>query len=445
MICSFCGTREDDARALIVGPFNAAICDRCVELSAGMVKERLTPIGDMALTNIGQLATNNPRFPGVLGVVSDAVVAIRRGRIAWAGPSERLPQGLASLPRLDCGGRAVIPGLIDAHTHLLFGGDRMYEFALRSAGVPEAEVVRRGGGPSRTAQTTRKMSSDAFAHLIGQRLVRMLESGTTTAEAAGGYSTNHEHELDLLDVAGTVNRHSHLDLVATFDVSRLRLVPSDRSDDLEMLADNALPEVADLGYGIRVAHGKDSLTTAEAHTLLSKAATLGTRTRLHREGAMSGETADLALDVGAAVIDHCGNIPRETARALGARGVAVVATPTTRLADRGYLPPLWDLIRLGVPLALGTDCGPYPVWVESMPLAIAIAVAEMGLTPDQAVWSATRGGAIALGFQDRGWIAQGATADLVVLDAPSPTYLSYRPGADVVWKVLKNGAVVVSK
>ena len=445
MICTFCETHEEDAGALVVSSPTAAICDRCVELASEMVKERLTPIGDMVLDNIGQLATNNPRFPGILGVVTDAVVAIRRGRIMWAGPAERLPQGLDPLPRLDCGGRTVVPGLVDAHTHMLFGGDRSEEFALRAAGIPEVEASVRGGGPAGTARTTRMMEADDFADAVSLRLSRMLESGTTTAEAAAGYSTNHRDELELLEIAGLVNQIHPLDLVATFDIARLPLIPPDREDYLHNLIDKVLPEVADLGYAIRIAYGRGSLTVDEAQLLLSTAAGLGTRTRLHCEDTMSGEAYRLALDAGATVIDHCGNVDRTRAREMGNRGTAVVITPVTSLAGRGYIPPLRELVASGVPVALGTDCRPVPVLVESLPLAISLAVMEMGFTPDQALWSATRGGAIALGLQDRGWIAHGATADLLVLDAPSPTYLSYRPGADLVWKVLKNGIVVVNR
>ena len=445
MICTFCGTREEDARTLVVSERDVAICDRCVQLASVMVRERLTPVGDMVLDNIGQLATNNPRFPGILGVVTDAVVAIRRGRIIWAGPAERLPQGLQPLPRLDCGGRAVIPGLIDAHTHLLFGGDRSDEFVFRSVGMPGSEVTAHGGGPAWTARTTRAMDADDFADLIGRRLTRMLDSGTTTAEAAAGYTDKYEDELNLLDVTGAVNRRHALDLVATFDVSRLPLIPPDRSTDLQSLVDKVFPEVADLGYTIRVAFGGGSTDTDEARLLLSTAAELGTRTRIHCEDLLSGETCQLALDTGVSVVDHCGHVDRERAREMGLKGTAVVITPTTTLGSRGYKPRVRELIDLGVPVAIGTDCGPAPVLVESLPLAISLAVMEMGLTPDQAIWSATRGGAIALGLQDRGWIAHGATADLVVLDAPNPSYLSYRPGTDLVWKVLKNGNVVVSR
>lgn len=444
MICSFCGTREDAAQALVSGAPGAAICDRCIEIASSMVKERLTPIGDMVLTNIGRLATNDPRFPGLLGLVTHAVVAIRRGRIIWAGPAERMPQGLETLPKLDCGGRAVIPGMIDAHTHLLFLEDRSKEFALRAAGVPEAEVISRGGSPFRAARAARTTTPEDLTNAIGARLTRMLESGTTVAEAAAGYSIDHQDELDLLQVAETVNRMHQLDLVATFGVSRLPTIPPDRTKYMETLIDQVLPEVCGLGYTVRVTHGRRTLESEETRLLLTSASSLGARIRLHCEDTSSGEAYRMALEAKTAVIDHFGNVDRQKAREMGEQGMSVVVTPITHLGGSSYLPGLRDLIRAGVTVALGTDCRPFPVLVESMPLAVAVAVLEMGLTPDQAVWSATRGGAIALGLHDRGYIAYGAPADLVILDAPSPSYLSYRPGTNLIWKVLKNGAVAVS-
>jgi len=445
MICSFCGAREEDAQAIVAGAPGAAICDRCVELAAVMVKERLTPVGDMVLDNIRTLATNDPRFPGTLGLVSDAVVAIRRGRVIWAGPSERIPQGLDPLPRLDCGGRSVIPGLIDAHTHMLFGVDSSEEFALRAAGVPQTEAATRSGGSGRIAHTTRMMQPDDFVELVGKRLDRMLEAGTTTAEAAAGYSADHQAELELLELAGTVNENHPLDLVGTFDVSRLPLIPPEREKDLSRLAHSVLPGVAEFGYTVRIAYGRESLTLDESRLLLSAGSSLSARTRLHCEDSASGEPYRLALDTGVTVIDHCGNLDRHTAKQLADEGTSVVVTPITTLAERGFRPRLRELMRSGVPVALGTDCSPVPVLAESLTLAISLSVLEMGLTPDQAVWSATRGGAIALGLADRGWIGYGATADLVVLDAPNPTYLRYRPGAELVWKVIKNGSVVMSR
>ena len=444
-MCSFCGARQEDTQALIMGDRNTTICDACLRLATRLVKERPTPPGDMVLDNISQLATNNPRFPGVLGLVSDAVVAIRRGKIVWAGPSERLPQGLAGLPSLDCGGRAVIPGLIDAHTHLLFGGDRSHEFVLRAWGMPAAKAAVHGGGDIHTAQTTRAMRVDDFTDLIRARLDRMLDQGTTTAEAAAGYTAEYQDELDLLEAAGMINQRHMMDLVATFDVTGLPEAPPDRASGLEILTGQVLPQAAELRYAVRVAFGKGAFSTEEARLLLASARAAGARIRLHCGDLMNNHTSRLALDTGAAVIDHCGIVDRNRIKEMGSRGTAVVITPVTALANHDYRPPLRDLVDLGIPVAIGTDCRPVPVLAESMPLAVSLAVLEMGLTPDQAIWSATRGGAAALGLTDRGWIDQGAVADLVVLDAPSPAYLSYRPGADLIWKVIKNGAVVVSR
>ena len=443
--CSFCGTRQEFVGTLIEGPGKTAICDGCVDLARDLVKERLTPAGDMVLDNIGMLATNDPRFAGVLGVVTDAAIAIKRGRIAWSGPTERLPQGLDALPRLDCEGRAVLPGLIDAHTHLLFAGDRSREFALRMVGISEAEAVVRGGGPAATAEATQALDVDSFAELMTERLGRMLEYGTTTVEASAGYTTNHQDELDLLELAGMVDRRQPVDLVRTFDVVDLPLIPSERPGTIEHLVTSVLPSVADLVDAVRVSCAKDSLAPHEAHALLVAASQLGIRTRIHSGNATPGEIPQLALDAGVSVVDHCGDVDTQRATAMGEAGTAVVVTPTTALANREPTPPIQELISLGVPVAIGTDCSPAPLLVENLPLAISLAVLEMGFTPDQAVWSATRGSAIALDLSDKGWIGHGATADLLILDAPAPTHIAYRPGSDVVWKVFKQGVPVVSR
>ena len=128
---------------------------------------------------------------------------------------------------------------------------------------------------------------------------------------------------------------------------------------------------------------------------------------------------------------------------MGQAGVAAVVTPTAMLANREEYPDVQALISAGLPVALGTDCSPAPLLVENFPLVVSLAVLDLGFTPDQAVWSATRGGAIALGLKDKGWIGYGAIADLVILDAPHPNHLAYRPGTDVVWRVLKQGVPVV--
>jgi imidazolonepropionase len=444
-VCSFCGTRDDEAGALIEAPGKVAICSACVALASDLVKERTTPAADMVLDNIGVLATNDPRFAGVLGVVTNAAVAIKRGRIAWSGPSERLPQGLDALPRLDCEGRVVMPGLVDAHTHLLFAGERIREFSLRMVGISEAEAVVRGGGPAATASATQELEADDFAELIIERLGRMLEFGTTTVEASAGYTTAHDDELDLLEIAGMINKRQPVDLVRTFDVTDLPLLPTERTEMIRTLVSGAFGRAAGIVDAIRVSCGKETLAPHEAKILLEVAAQANVRTRIHAGPAASGEISQLAVDAGVDVIDHCGEVDRTRVDALLKAGTLIVVTPTTLLANRDPVPPVQELIAAGVAVAIGTDASPAPLLVESLPLAISMAVLEMGFSPDQAVWSATRGGAIALGLSDRGWIGHGAIADLLILDAPSPAHLAYRPGTDLVWRVFKQGVPVVSR
>jgi len=427
---------------MVMGEAGAAICDACVDLAVDLVRERTTPIGDMVLDNIGALATNTPRFPGLLGLVTDAALAIRNGRVVWAGPAERTPQGLRSLPSLDCGGRAVLPGLVDAHTHLAFAGDRSEEFVLRSTGMSGARAARSGGAT--TARLNHRADAAAIADIIGWRLNRMLDFGVTTVEASAGYSNEYERELALIGTVVEAGRHHVVDLVPTFDVLGLPVTASDRSRTLGEVAELHLPRAARLGAAVRLSLGTEALTTEEARRLIGVAAGLGTRTRIHHPG-QTPDAYKLALEASVPVVDHAGYPDRDQAEQMAEMGISVVITPTAALGAGRSPASLRRLMERGVRLGLGTDCSPAPVMVESLPLAITLAVTEMGLTSDQAIWAATMGSAQALGMGDRGWLGSGAVADLVVLDAPSPTHLPYRPGTNLVWKVLKAGAVVVSK
>ena len=426
-----------------MGEAGAAICDACVDLAVGLVREQATPIGNMVLDNIGTLATNDRRFPGLLGLVTNAAVAIRNGLVVWAGPSERTPQGLRSLPSLDCGGRAVLPGLVDAHTHLAFTGDRSEEFVLRSTGTPEARAAARSGSAA-TARLNHLADASRIAGVIGRRLNRMLDFGVTTVEASAGYSNDYERELALIDTVVEAGRRHVVDLVPTFDVSGLPVTASDRSRTLDEVAELHLPVAATLGAAVRLSLGTDALTTEEARRLIGVAAGLGTRTRIHHRG-QTPDVYSLALETSVPVVDHAGFPDQDQAGQMAETGISVVITPTAVLGARRSPASLRRLMERGVPLGLGTDCSPAPVMVESLPLAITLAVTEMGLTSDQAIWAATLGSARALGLGDRGWLGHGAVADLVVLDAPSPTHLPYRPGTNLVWKVLKAGEVVVSR
>jgi len=292
---------------MVMGEAGAAICDACVDLAVDLVRERTTPIGDMVLDNIGALATNTPRFPGLLGLVTDAALAIRNGRVVWAGPAERTPQGLRSLPSLDCGGRAVLPGLVDAHTHLAFAGDRSEEFVLRSTGMSGARAARSGGAT--TARLNHRADAAAIADIIGWRLNRMRDFGVTTVEASAGYSNEYERELALIGTVVEAGRHHVVDLVPTFDVLGLPVTASDRSRTLGEVAELHLPRAARLGAAVRLSLGTEALTTEEARRLIGVAAGLGTRTRIHHRG-QTPDAYKLALEASVPVVDHAG-FPQE--------------------------------------------------------------------------------------------------------------------------------------
>ena len=440
-VCSFCGTREDRVAALISGAGPAAICDECVRLADELVRERTTPGGDMVLDNIGVLATNDPRFPGAAGLLTDAAVAIRKGKIAWAGPSERLPQGFDSLARLDCGGRAVIPGLIDAHAHILNAGDGAADFVLRLVGIDDAEIDRRGGGSRAVLEAGRRLDDAAKNDVVSGCLARILEHGTTTSEASGGFSEDADDEALWRRIGASLHRTQPVDLVVTADVVDLPLRADERTRALRRVVSWIHEaEVGDSGT-VRVHVGKDQLAMDEARLVASAAHQSGYRVRVHVGRTIEADMAELAK-LAPTAIDHAGDL---TDRALGMiidEGTALVVTPGADLARRHTPadgPRLW---RSGATIALGTDGSPGTMALESMQMAVALAVLVNGFTVDQAIWAATRGSAAALGLDDRGWIGHDAIADLVILDAPSPTHLAYRPGTNLAWKVFKGGALV---
>lgn len=435
-VCSFCGTREDQVTALISGPGRAAICDECIGLADELIRERTTPSGDMVLDNIGVLATNDPRFPGLTGQVTDAAVALRRGQVVWAGPRERLPQGLEPLPRLDCEGRAVVPGFVDAHCHLLHAGDDSDGFARRLVGIEP--VDDRG----RRIQRTGEEPDDASKNdLVATRLTRMLEHGTTTAEAAGGFTLDPGDEARWRRIAASLNRTQPIDLVVTADVADLPLRSGARNRMLAHVCSELTEgEIGDCDT-IRIHVGKDHLATDEARLVASAARQAGYQVRLHAGRSADDETLQL-LAHEPTVVDHGERLSPSMVGRLAAAGVPLVLTPGAELAHRDRPTDGAALWAGGVTVALGTDGSPLTMVMESMQMVVALAVLVNGFTADQALWGATRGAALALGFDDRGWIGAGTIADLVILDAPDPTHLAYRAGTNLAWKVLKHGALV---
>jgi imidazolonepropionase len=392
---------------------------------------------DLLLTGIARLTTNDG------APVMGAAVAIDEGRVTFAGPEADAPdQGPGQL--IDCGGRAVIPGFVDSHTHLVFAGDRSDEFAARLAGAGYEEIAAAGGGILATVAATRAATDQELFDAAAARARRMIAAGTTTVEIKSGYGLDLATETRLLEVARRIGVELPLTVRTTF--LGAHAVPpefeGDRSGYVDQIIEEMLPAVAPLADYCDVFVEDSAFTPSEARRVLEAAATRGLQARVHAEQLRPGEGAALAAEVGAASADHLDHITPDGADALLAAGVSAVLAPGASYSLRSPQAPGRMLVDRGLNVALATDCNPGTSYLESMGLVISLACVEMGLTVEEAVFASTRGGALSLGLDDHGWLAPGAVADLVVLDAPSESHLAYRPATNVVWQTIKRGTPI---
>jgi len=401
-------------------------------------------VTDLVLTGIGQLVTNDPQRDGLLGLVDEAAVAIKAGRVAWVGPERELLRDLRDLPELDCAGRSVLPGFIDAHTHLAFAGNRAEEFARRLRGKTYEEILAAGGGIHATVESTRATDSMRLLDSSIQRAKRMLGYGTTTVEIKSGYGLETETEINQLEVAAAIDDELAIDVVPTFLGAHVipKEFTGDRAGYIRLVIDEMLPAAAPLAKYCDVFCDEGAFTVDEAREILAAASEHGLRARMHANQLGHSGGAALAAELGAVTADHLDNITSDDVAALKAAGTVAVLLPTVSLSLRLPAPPARRLWDAGVPVAIATDCNPGTSYVENMQLVIAIASLEASLSPEEAVWAATRGGAMAIEAEDKGVIKPGAVADFVVLEADSYVEIPYRPGTDLVRIVIKNGEVV---
>jgi imidazolonepropionase len=387
----------------------------------------------MLLTNIAELTTNDG------SPVHDAVVAVEDGIVTYAGPATDAPDRVGE--STDCGGRAVMPGFVDAHTHLVFAGDRSDEFARRMAGESYTDILAAGGGILATVEATRAAGEEELFELAAARVRRMVSTGTTTVEIKSGYGLDLETELRLLRVAKRVGEELPVTVKTTF--LGAHAVPpeyrSDRTRYVDLVVEGMLPAVAGLADFCDVFVEEGAFTVDEARRVFESAAELGMGARVHANQLGPGGGARLAAEIGAVSADHLDHVTEEDAAALAGAGVTAVLVPGASYTLRSPQAPGPMLAEAGCTIALATDCNPGTSYFESMAPIISLAVVQMGLTVSQAIEAATLGGAMSLQMEDRGKLVQGACADLIVLDAPSAAHIAYRPGADLVWRVVKDG------
>ncbi|MGB5434121.1 MAG: imidazolonepropionase [Acidimicrobiia bacterium] len=401
-------------------------------------------MSDLLVFNIGQLVTNDPGRQGVLGAVDNAGIAVVDGLFEWVGPDDDVPDRYRDLPRLDAGGAAVLPGFVDSHTHLVFAGDRSEEFDRRLRGESYEQILESGGGILSSVAATRAATDEQLFDDAAARVWRMLANGTTTVEIKSGYGLDTETEARMLRVANRLDEMLPMDVVPTF--LGAHVVPSesraDRKAYVDLVCGPMLDACAPLARFCDVFCDEAAFSVAEARRILEAARSRGLDVRIHADQLGRVGAAALAADIHAASADHLDHATNDDLALMRSSGTAAVLLPAVSFSMRLPYPDgraVWDS---GVSVALATDCNPGTAYVESMPFVISLAVLNMGLTTDQAIWAATLGGAYALGLDDRGRVVPGAIGDLAVLDAPSRLHLAYRPAADIVAAVVKRGEIL---
>jgi len=363
--------------------------------------------------DIGELLTNDPD----LGTIRDAAVVVDAGRIAWVGPSASAP---AADRRVDAAGRAVIPGFVDSHAHLVFAGDRAAEFCARMAGQPYD-----GGGIASTVTATREASDDELRSLLAGRIAELRAQGTTTVEIKSGYGLTVEDEARALRLAREVTDET------TFLGAHVVPPGVDRRAYVDLVTGPMLDACAPLARWVDVfcePHSAHAFDGDESREVLTAGIKAGLMARVHGNQLGTGPGVRLAVELGAASVDHCTHLTDADVAALADGDTVATLLPAVEFSTRSPYPDARRLLDAGAEIALATDCNPGSSYSSSMPFVIALAVREMGLTPTEAVRAATAGGARALRRDDVGVVRVGARADLAALDAPSHVHLAYRPG-----------------
>lgn len=382
------------------------------------------------IDNIGELVTCDPETDddGLLGMMRDAALVIEDGLVAWAGPAKVAP---ATDERIDAAGRAVIPGFVDSHTHLVFAGDRSAEFAARMAGEPYT-----GGGIMTTVAATRSATREQLRATCAARFAEAIAQGTTTVEIKSGYGLEVAAEQRILNIAREFTPET--------TYLGAHVVPAeyahDRAAYVDLVCGDMLTACAPLARWIDVFCDTGAFTAEETRAVLSAGVGAGLLPRLHGNQLDHGPGAQIAAEFGAASVDHCTHLTDDDISALADAHVVATLLPGAEFSTGSHYPDARRLLDAGVTVALATDCNPGTSYIMSIPLIIALAVREMHLTPAQALHAATRGGALALRREDIGHLATGARADLVLLDAPSHDHIAYRPGSPLVVQVWLGGS-----
>jgi imidazolonepropionase len=380
----------------------------------------------LLVTGVGELATNDPAVGdgSPLGLLRDAALVLEGGAVAWVGPAAQAP---SADEVHDVGGRAVVPGFVDSHSHLVFAGDRSAEFEARMTGTPYS-----AGGIRTTVAATRAATDEELTANLLRLVGEMRRQGTTTVEVKSGYGLTVADEARALAIARQVTEET------TF--LGAHVVPPEHADDpaayVDLVTGPMLDACAPHARWIDAFCERGAFDADQARAVLEAGAATGLRGRLHANQLGPGPGVQLACELGLAAVDHCTYLSDEDVAALADTGTVATLLPGVEFSTRSPYPDARRLLDAGCTVALASDCNPGSSYTSSMPLCIALAVREMRMSPAEALWAATAGGARALAREDVGRLSPGAAGHLVVLDAPSYVHLAYRPGVPLVHQVL---------
>jgi imidazolonepropionase len=377
------------------------------------------------LDGITELVTNEPGGDGPLGVLPDAALVVEGGRIAYAGPRGGAPDADG---RIDLRGRAVLPGFVDSHAHLVFAGDRAAEFTARMAGTPY-----HAGGIHTTVAATRAAPDEVLRANVARLVAEALRQGTTTIECKSGYGLTVADEARSLAIAAELTPET------TYLGAHVVPPEVDAESYVDTVRGPMLAACAPHARWVDVFCDRGAFDADQTRAILDAAVHSGLIPRLHANQLEQGPGVRIAVEYGAASADHCTHLAPSDVDALAGSDTVATLLPGAEFSTRSPYPDARRLLAAGATVALATDCNPGSSYTTSMPFCIALAVREMRMTAEEAVWAATAGGARALRRTDIGRLGPGARADFTVLDAPSYRFLAYRPGVPQVAQVWRGG------
>jgi len=380
------------------------------------------------IKNIGLLVTNDPSLGKTeLGLIENAALLIENGKVTWVGANESAPTAEKTI---DAAGKAVIPGFVDSHNHLIFAKDRAAEFSARMKGESYT-----AGGIATTVAATRSATDDELLSNATRLVHEGLHSGTTTVEIKSGYGLTVKDEVRSLHIAKQLTEET------TF--LGAHVVPSEykgKADEyVDLICEQMINQVKAHAKWIDVFCDKGAFTTDQARKILKAGVAAGLKPRLHANQLEQGDGIALGVEVGAASVDHISHFNNDDIELLKKGKTVATFLPGAEFSTRSKYPDARRLLEAGVMVAIASDCNPGSSYTTNMPLMIALAVREMYFTPEQALWSATYGGALALQRDDVGHLAVGARADFVILKESSYIHLAYRPGVNLIDEVWQHG------